>query len=145
MSGVQQNIRKHYWLYVLKLRQGKYYVGITTKTPEIRFAEHKMGMGAAWTRKYAPLSILDQKDLGSVMQRNAERYENKVTRVYINKYGYNNVRGGDISDPRILTSAGLWYFAKDDWKIIAGLLFVMLILLYFIFEHVLILFLKYTR
>ncbi len=38
---------KHWWLYVLKLEQGKWYIGITSQTPEKRFYEHKIGRRSA--------------------------------------------------------------------------------------------------
>lgn len=130
MTGGQQSTRKHYWLYVLTLRDGKYYVGITTKTPEVRYMEHKIGIrGAGWTQKHKPIAIFDRKDLGTVTRQQAERYENRVTRVYMDKYGYNNVRGGDLSNPSPLIDAGLWYFFKKDWKTIAQLLVIAAVIL----------------
>lgn len=90
--------KKHYWLYVLKLKDNKYYVGITTKTPEIRFLEHKNGVRVArWVALHPPLSIYDRKDLGTITETDAKTYENKVVRSYIKKYGIKNVRGGDLS------------------------------------------------
>jgi len=107
---------KHYWLYVLKLASDKYYVGITTKTPEARFKEHARGfMAAAWTRKYRPLRIHYQKDLGITEKAKAESYENKVVRRYIKKYGIDNVRGGDISITEDLVVRFGWWWSKKDW------------------------------
>lgn len=66
--------KKHWRLYILKLEQGKYYVGITTKDPERRFLEHKNNIrSAAWTRKYKPIKILQAKYLGLVTQERAEK------------------------------------------------------------------------
>lgn len=91
------NNEKHYWLYVLKLEQGKYYVGITSKTPEARFKEHVNGHGAEWTKVYKPIEIIQGVDLRVTTYEKAEDYENKVTRKYIKAYGFNNVRGGNLS------------------------------------------------
>ncbi len=121
---------KHYWLYVLKLTSNKYYVGITSKTPEIRFKEHSQGFNAAaWTRKYKPVSIHYQKDLGRILESKAESYENKVVRRYINKYGIENVRGGDIrlSEDLVIRS-GRWWL-KKDWEALSTALFLTLCLL----------------
>jgi predicted GIY-YIG superfamily endonuclease len=89
---------KHYWLYVLKLEQGKYYVGITSRTPEARYKDHVNGIYAAeWTKVYKPIKIYQTADLGVTTIERTEAYENKVTRKYIKEYGFNNVRGGNIT------------------------------------------------
>ena len=110
--------KKHWQLYVLKLEQNKWYVGITSLTPEKRFSQHWSGFGGAnWTRKYKPIKIYYTKDLGCCSIKRAERYESRVTRMYMRKYGWNNVRGGDLADTEdyilrfgrfILKTAGLW-------------------------------------
>ena len=49
---------KHFSLYVLKLIEGKYYVGLTTRAdPHTRINEHYSGKfyAAKWTKKYTPL------------------------------------------------------------------------------------------
>ncbi len=103
-----EQMKKHYWLYVLSLEERKHYVGITTKTPEKRFQEHLEGVQPAyWTIKYRPLDILDAKDLGMMKKKDAEAFENKVIRKYIKKYGDNNARGGDLRD-------------TEDYRIIFG-------------------------
>lgn len=118
---------KHYWLYVLKLRTGKYYVGITTKTPEARLKEHLSGfMGAAWTRKYKPLKIIDRKDLGLTEESKAQAYENKIVRKYIKKYGIDSVRGGDIRMSEDLVIRFGWWWLKKDWETLTGMIFLLL-------------------
>jgi predicted GIY-YIG superfamily endonuclease len=74
-------------VYVLRLQQGKYYVG---KTDDInrRFEQHLSGRGAAWTRKYMPIAL--EKKI-----KNAGAFdEDKVTKEYMAKHGIENVRGG---------------------------------------------------
>jgi predicted GIY-YIG superfamily endonuclease len=89
---------KNWWLYVLKLEEGKYYVGITSKTPEERFKEHKNGfMAAKWTKKYKPVSIYYTKNLGMTSREKAEHIENVTLSRYADKYGLKNVRGGNMS------------------------------------------------
>lgn len=91
--------KKKYWLYVLQLEQGKYYIGVTGKTPEARMKQHISGFaGARWTRKYKPIKMHDKKFLGNITYIAAVKYENKVLREYIKKYGISKVRGGDITD-----------------------------------------------
>lgn len=120
---------KRYWLYVLKLEANKYYVGITTKTPEKRFQEHLNGFtGAAWTRKYTPKEIIDRKDLGVTTSSKAQQYENKIVRIYIKKYGIDAVRGGDIRIAEDLTIRfGKWWL-KKDWEALTTIVFLLLII-----------------
>jgi len=90
---------RNYWLYILLLEQGKYYVGITSrKYAEDRISEHFNGFYAArWTRKYKPVEVNDKRFLYETTKEEAEKVERRVTREYMKKYGYQNVRGGDLS------------------------------------------------
>ncbi|MEO6513126.1 MAG: GIY-YIG nuclease family protein [Candidatus Saccharimonadales bacterium] len=120
---------KNYWLYVLKLEQGKYYVGVTSKTPEIRMKQHQNGFGGAgWARKYKPIALFDSKQLGVMSLEEAEHYENKVVREYIKKYGIDNVRGGDLSYSGNLIKRFGKYFDAEEWKLGALAIFAMLCL-----------------
>ena len=74
-------------LYVLKLTWDKYYVGKTSDVAK-RLQEHRDGTGAAWTRKYKPMSIAKTMPLTSPFD------EDKVTKEYMSMYGIDNVRGG---------------------------------------------------
>ena len=75
-------------IYVLKLMDGKFYVGRTNKKAINRFKEHKAGKGSAWTRKYKPICI-DKIEMGK------DKFdEDKITKQYMEKYGIENVRGG---------------------------------------------------
>lgn len=124
--------QKIFWLYVLKLEQGKYYVGVTSKTPAIRFKEHLIGgqRAARWTKKYKPLKIIDTKNLGYINFKEAEEYENKVVRKYIEKYGYNNVRGGDLSYSGDYIKRFGYYRIRKDWEVITVILFLVIVILY---------------
>jgi predicted GIY-YIG superfamily endonuclease len=108
---------KHYWLYVLKLEQGKYYVGITSKTPEERFKEHVNGfLAAEWTKVYKPIEIDQTVDLGVTTIERTEAFENKVTRRYIKAYGIDNVRGGNLTYRGKYVSRFGYYYTDKDWK-----------------------------
>lgn len=120
---------KHWWLYVLKLDKGKYYVGITSKAVEERFWEHKHKVRAAyWTMKYEPISIELSEDLGTVSKQYAEEYEDKVTRSLMKERGVNNVRGGDLRDTEEYIIRFGYIFDKEKWK---DLIFLALLLILF--------------
>ena len=73
-------------IYVLKCREGKYYVG-KTDTFDKRYKEHLTGEGSAWTKKYRPIGI-------EKVIKGDKFDENKITKQYMDKYGIDNVRGG---------------------------------------------------
>jgi predicted GIY-YIG superfamily endonuclease len=76
-------------LYILKLKDDKYYIGITLNLNQ-RLAQHFSGEGSQFTKKYKPLEVLKviyNDDIN-------EDYENNLTLEYMEKYGWNNVRGG---------------------------------------------------
>ena len=131
----------NWWLYVLKLEEGKYYVGITSQTPEIRMREHINHVRAAyWTMKYKPLELIEKKDLGGMTKVEAEKIENKKTREIMKIYGLNNVRGGDLSSNIAHSKTedyaklfGYFYMKKDadDIKTIAWM-FVLMVIMFFL-------------
>jgi|GEM_PF-752975 len=120
---------KKWWVYVLKLQQDKYYVGITSKTPEERMWEHKHKVRAAyWTMKYPPIEIVHTEDLGVISKAEAEKRENAVVRDGISRHGLNNVRGGDICGtvdhiPRFGS-----YWTKDNWETVTYIVLLNLII-----------------
>ena len=75
------------FIYVLKLEQGKYYVG-KTNNPQFRLENHCNGNGSAWTQKYKPLKVI------KLIPDCTDYDEDKFTRQYMDKYGIANVRGG---------------------------------------------------
>jgi len=75
------------FIYILELKNNKYYVGKTTN-PDFRLEQHFNNSGSQWTKKYKPIKILDLKS-------NCDDYdEDKYTKMYMDKFGINNVRGG---------------------------------------------------
>jgi len=78
-------------LYVLKLVKGKYYVGITWKSIQTRINQHKKGKGAEWTKLYEPVDIIESLKTNNIFE------EDKYTKMYMNKFGIENVRGGSYS------------------------------------------------
>ena len=80
-------IEKKYFVYVLQLRNDKYYVGKTTNAVS-RITEHIKKLGSEWTRKYKPKKILK-------IYRNCSSFdEDKYTVMFMAIYGIDNVRGG---------------------------------------------------
>jgi hypothetical protein len=77
------------FIYALQLEQGKYYVG-KTNNPEIRLESHFISNGSEWTKKYKPVKVLE------VIPNCNDYDEDKYTRIYMDKYGIENVRGGSF-------------------------------------------------
>jgi cellular nucleic acid-binding protein len=75
------------FIYVLKLENNKYYIGKTTN-PKFRLEQHLNSVGSKWTQKYKPIQIIE-------LIPNCDDYdEDKYTKIYMDKFGINNVRGG---------------------------------------------------
>jgi predicted GIY-YIG superfamily endonuclease len=104
-------------LYALKLEQDKWFVGITTDSPKKAFADHKAGRGGSWTREYHPVAIEREKDLGVLDIEEARRMEGRVLRKYMEHYGDENVRCGDMSDAKSTPSVSVGGSSK--WRVIA--------------------------
>lgn len=77
-------------LYVLQLKDNKWYVGKTTDIKK-RFTQHQNGQGSAWTKSYKPVKIVETRRLKD------EYDETNTTKDYMKKYGIDNVRGGAYS------------------------------------------------
>jgi predicted GIY-YIG superfamily endonuclease len=121
------NKPRRYWLYVLRLEQEKYYIGVTSKTPEERFKEHQKGIRSAnWTRKYKPVELIDSQDLGVMTYADAQVYEDKVIRAYLKKVGVNNARGGDLKDVDDYIIRFGYIFDVWGWETITLVVFLLL-------------------
>lgn len=88
--------RKFTHLYVLRLVDGKYYVGITSR-PEDRIAEHKEGRGAKWTKRFPVINVeLLQAFDKPIPECKAVELETLKTIELCTLYGYENVSGADL-------------------------------------------------
>jgi len=47
----------HYIYFLKSLKNGKYYVGRTEKSPETRLAEHNLGSNS-WTKHNSPFKLI---------------------------------------------------------------------------------------
>jgi|688.fasta_scaffold16185_10 hypothetical protein len=75
------------FIYVLKLGNGKFYVG-KTSNPQFRLDSHFRSCGSEWTRIHKPMEVLE-------LIPNCDEYdEDKYTRMYMDRHGVDNVRGG---------------------------------------------------
>lgn len=77
------------FIYILECENGKYYIG-RTKNPNFRLEDHFRGGGSVWTHKYKPISfhLISNRDVFD---------EDKYVKMYMEKYGIDNVRGGAYS------------------------------------------------
>jgi len=74
-------------IYVLKLVEGKYYVGKSDEY-KTRIKRHfSLRGGSVWTRKYKPLNVVE------TIFDCSEIDEKETTLKYMRKYGWENVRG----------------------------------------------------
>lgn len=124
-------MQKQWWLYVLKLEEGKWYVGITSQSPEKRMQEHVDGVRAAyWTQRYKPLELTASEDLGVISKDDAEKRENKLVRNLMREYGYNNVRGGDLTSVEDYSVVFGTVMDRFGWETILVVVFLLLVALF---------------
>lgn len=85
-----QNINEKTVIYKMDLENGKKYIGKTNNINR-RVEQHFSGNGAKVTKKFKPIkaTIID-----SCNGYFSNKLEQKHTEKNINKYGYDNVRGG---------------------------------------------------
>ena len=77
------------YIYILKLRSNKYYVGRTNNI-ERRVNDHFNGKASMFTSLYKPIEIVN-------IINNCDKYdEDKYVFIYMDKYGIDNVRGGSF-------------------------------------------------
>lgn len=75
-------------LYVLQCEDNRYYIGKTDRPIENRIYEHFNNYGSEWTKKFKPFKVIE-------VRYDADEFdEDKYTKIYMKKYGIDNVRGG---------------------------------------------------
>jgi len=85
-------------IYKMNLEGGKKYVGKTTDVDR-RMNQHFSGNGAKVTKKFKPI---DAKVIDEVPGFFSDDVEQDYTEEYIDKYGYENVRGGSYTNSKTL-------------------------------------------
>jgi predicted GIY-YIG superfamily endonuclease len=78
----------HPSVYVLKLEDECYYIGITFNL-NLRMAQHWSSQGAKWTKLHKPVSIVE------VIYPATVENENEITLKYMKLFGKDLVRGGN--------------------------------------------------
>ena len=78
-------------VYILCLVSGKRYVGMTGNFRQ-RMRDHFSGRGSCVTRKYPPIYV--ERVFLCYNDGYAKKVEHEITKRYIYRYGYHNVRGG---------------------------------------------------
>ena len=81
-------------IYVLRLSENKFYIGKTINLNR-RFNEHLSGNAASWTKKFKPIEIIETYDNLNIFT------EDSITKIYMQKYGIENVRGGSYCQIQI--------------------------------------------
>ena len=85
-------------IYKMNLEGGKKYIGKTTNVDR-RMDQHFSGNGAKVTKKFKPI---DAKVVDEVPGFFSDDVEQEYTEEYIDKYGYENVRGGMYTNSKTL-------------------------------------------
>lgn len=86
---------KRKYLYVLLCENHNYYIGQTNDLTR-RYRQHREqgNKGSVWTSNHKPVKIVQYWKIEDYSQEDAINFENKLTLEYINKYGWQKVRGG---------------------------------------------------
>ena len=129
-----KHVVKHYWLYILKLEQNKYYVGLSTN-PSRRIQEHKNRFYTAqFVKKYNYIDNLPFIDLGYITFDEAQILENLKTLEIMKQYGYQNVRGGEFNYSGRYVKIGSRFIPGEPFVIIAGTLFLLFVIIFLFFD-----------
>lgn len=106
-------------IYVLHCEHGMFYVGQTDRPIYTRVFEHFANDGSEWTKVHKPISVVEIHDNAHPMD------EDKITKMYMSKYGIDRVRGGSYTtivlpeykrkciEDELCTANKTGHFAKD--------------------------------
>lgn len=99
-------------LYILRLKSGKYYIGISND-PWRRWLQHKKGTGALICRYDPPEEQTHLLDLKTNADFVARLYENFVTMTWSLLLGCKNVIGGDYVNDQYRKASREWCEAEQ--------------------------------
>lgn len=100
-STADNDIKSHYWLYIIRLEQGKYYIGTTDQGDPNNQASQYLGRKytTLWSKKHKPEVISEVIDLGDTTKAKAiEREKIELLRL-MELYGYRSVCRSDTAHP----------------------------------------------
>jgi len=106
--GEATNINEETDIYQLNLIHGKKYIG-KTENFERRMDQHFSGKGAEVTKKFKPIN---GKVIDTVPGFFANKVEQNYTESYVDKYGYDRVRGGNWTNSKTLQSSRCFVCGK---------------------------------
>ena len=92
-------------IYILRLTGGRFYIGKSNDAIR-RYQEHLSGRGAAWTKKYPPIS------LDNIIESTSLLDEDTYTKEYMMLYGVDKVRGGSYANV-VLTNEQLAALTRE--------------------------------
>jgi hypothetical protein len=81
-------------IYVLRLQQGKYYVGKSQDLKQ-RLEDHRLGTGSSWTSRYPLLDLME------IIPMTSEFDEDNQTIRLMGRFGIDNVRGGSFNQVQL--------------------------------------------
>ena len=96
------------YLYVLKLRGGRMYVGSTGNLAK-RVGQHKKGTGSAWTRRFPVQSVVSAT---LVAKAAVHAMETATTKQMMGQHGVHMVRGGAFSE-MVLSDATVEVLSRE--------------------------------
>jgi excinuclease UvrABC nuclease subunit len=94
-------------IYILSLEGGNYYVGKSGNIPR-RIQDHFKGRGAAWTKLFKPVEVLD------IVENKSLFTEDMITKQLMFTYGIPYVRGGSYCQVK-LSECDLYCLNKELW------------------------------
>ena len=82
-----------------------------------RLSEHfyQKKNGSVWCRKYKPIKIVEVFNLNTKSKKEAELFEDKATLKFINKFGYENIRGGKYIGSEIRVKRRVYKHLKKGY------------------------------
>ena len=82
-------------MYVLELENKKFYIGLSNNV-EKRFQEHLEKKDCLFTKLYSPIKIIEKIETKDPFD------EDKYVKIYMQKFGIENVRGGSYSNVELM-------------------------------------------